>query len=227
METEIQIRDQTLQLLPEKLIWWRERETLLMADSHFGKAATFRKQGIPVPHGTTEAMLERLSQQINKFQAKRLIVLGDFVHSATRCETGFEASLIQWRGRHADLELVLVKGNHDRGHQRLFDSLNMKIVTEPFGAGPFALCHFHTANSDRDLYTLAGHIHPGIRFVETGVSGIKLPCFYFGESYAVLPAFGEFTGLELIKPDANDSVFAVADDEVIAMSRVLKASGQS
>ena len=227
MATETQIRDQTLELLSEKLIWWHERETLLMADSHFGKAATFRKRGIPVPDGTTKVMLERLSGQINKFQAKRLIVLGDFVHSSTRCETGFEASLVDWRGRHSELEFVLVKGNHDRGHQALFKKLEMKVVSEPFAAGPFALCHFHTANTDRKLYTLAGHVHPGIRFVETGAGGIKLPCFYFGESYALLPAFGEFTGLEIIKPGADDGVFAVADDEVIAMSRPVKTANQS
>ena len=222
MKTKIQIRNQTLQLLPEKMIWWHERDTLLMADSHFGKAATFRKRGIPVPDGTTIAMLERLSQQIDKFKAKRLIVLGDFVHSATRCEDGFEASLVDWRGRHAELDLVLVKGNHDRGHQHLFDSLKMEIVCEPFGVGPFALCHFHTANTDKGLYTLAGHVHPGIRFIDTGTRGIKLPCFYFGESHALLPAFGEFTGLELIKPNANDDVFSIADNEVISVSQLIK-----
>ena len=32
---------------------------------------------------------------------------------------------------------------------------------------------------------------------------------------AVLPAFGSFTGMGMIRPEVGDRVFAVAEDEVV------------
>jgi metallophosphoesterase superfamily enzyme len=42
-----------LLLLPEKAVFWPAQGMLIIADIHFGKAASFRAQGIPVPRGTT------------------------------------------------------------------------------------------------------------------------------------------------------------------------------
>ena len=43
------ISGEQLDLLPEKAIWWPRRRTLLVADVHCGKDATFRAMGVPVP----------------------------------------------------------------------------------------------------------------------------------------------------------------------------------
>ncbi len=51
-------------LLPSKMVWWPEEQTLFMADSHFGKASTFRRAGLAVPVGTTSKMLKQLSTQV-------------------------------------------------------------------------------------------------------------------------------------------------------------------
>jgi hypothetical protein len=44
---------------------------------------------------------------------------------------------------------------------------------------------------------------------------VTLPCFYFGEKYAVLPAFSAFTGLAKIRPSKKDHVFALVENSVI------------
>jgi uncharacterized protein len=44
---------------------------------------------------------------------------------------------------------------------------------------------------------------------------LRLPCFWFGPSVGVVPAFGEFTGLATVPALPDDGVFAVAGDEVI------------
>ena len=228
---EITIRDQSLALLAEKMAYWKEAKTLLVADTHFGKAATFRKAGIPVPCGTTEVMLARLSQTIGSCQAERLIVLGDFVHSATRCQNGFEADLIAWRAQLPALEMILVRGNHDRGHDTLFKALAMKIVSEPFAEPPFAFCHFHDVDDESEnrnenqvntlstttnqLFRFGGHIHPGVTLQDFGKAKEKIPCFWISDSFMVLPAFGEFTGCATVRPGTDDQVFAIADQQVM------------
>ena len=57
---------QRLELLPEKAVFWVEKQTLIIGDLHFGKAGHFRKSGIPVPemiHSKDFITLEKLLNQ--------------------------------------------------------------------------------------------------------------------------------------------------------------------
>jgi metallophosphoesterase superfamily enzyme len=58
-------------------------------------------------------------------------------------------------------------------------------------------------------YYFSGHIHPGIRIRGMGRQHLQFPCFYFGGGYAVLPAFGRWTGTVSIDPAPEDNVFAI------------------
>jgi hypothetical protein len=44
-----------------------------------------------------------------------------------------------------------------------------------------------------------------------------LPCFYFTEKYAILPAFSRFTGLYKLRPNKKDNIFALVENQVIKM----------
>jgi metallophosphoesterase superfamily enzyme len=58
-------------------------------------------------------------------------------------------------------------------------------------------------------YYFSGHLHPGIRIRGMGKQSLQFPCFYFGSDYAVLPAFGRWTGTVSIDPAPEDNVFAI------------------
>lgn len=214
----LQIKNQEVCLCPDKLVYLPACSTLLVADTHFGKAVKFRKSGIPVPSGTTQMMLNALTDAIRRHRANRLIILGDFVHSATGSQLDFAAELLDWRKKHAEFELTLVRGNHDRGHRSLFRQLNLNVVAEPFVEPPFAFCHYHTENTDENMFTFAGHIHPAISLVEGGNSKLILPCFAMAEHHLILPAFGEFTGCHRVRHDDYQSCFVVADNEVVQLA---------
>jgi metallophosphoesterase superfamily enzyme len=81
---------------------------------------------------------------------------------------------------------------------------------------PFALLH-HPGKIP-GLYSLAGHLHPGIRLTGAGRQRLKLPCFWLGKEVGVLPAFGDFTGLAMVEPAENDRVFVVTPDSVLPIT---------
>jgi len=62
-------------------------------------------------------------------------------------------------------------------------------------------------------YYFSGHLHPGIRIRGGGRQVLQFPCFYFGAEYAVLPAFGRFTGTVSIDPLPESNVFAILPPE--------------
>ena len=72
---------------------------------------------------------------------RRLVVLGDFLHAAEARNPAVLAALARWRSRHAAVELVLVRGNHDSHAGDPPPALGFAIVDEPWHLGPFAACH--------------------------------------------------------------------------------------
>jgi DNA ligase-associated metallophosphoesterase len=187
--------------------------TLFVADFHLGKAASFRRAGIPMPSGTTADNVDRLERCLAGRSAGRVVFLGDFLHSAEgRAERTLER-FAQWRAARAGLELVLVRGNHDDRAGDPPAEWGFSCVSPGAVLGPFALVH--EPGPVRGRYALAGHIHPAARLSERGGQSVRLPCFWFGPRVGVLPSFGAFTGSALVRPRVGDQVFVVADDEVV------------
>lgn len=50
-DSSIRCAGYTFQLLPQRALWWASEKTLLVADVHLGKGATFRALGQPLPRG--------------------------------------------------------------------------------------------------------------------------------------------------------------------------------
>lgn len=219
MTQRIDVRGQTIQLLPEKLVYLPKQNSLLVADTHFGKAATFRHAGIPVPAGTSAAMLTTLTRVIKKTLADRLIFLGDFVHSSTRTQADFVDDLIAWRTEHSTLQLVLVPGNHDLGYRKLAAELRMEVQPEPFVEDSFSYCHFHEAGADVEQFSFAGHVHPAVAISESAKTSLRVPCFAIAKDFMLLPAFGEFTGCHVVKHSDFQQVIAVADSRLINIAQ--------
>lgn len=207
--------------LPQRAALWLARRWLVVADLHLGKAATFRARGVPVPRGTTQANLARLSALIDATQPARLVFLGDLLHAreAQRAETMRE--LAQWRARWAHLPITLVEGNHDRHAGAPPAALDIDVVADPWSAHGIAFCHQPQRLDGASA--IGGHIHPCVRLHGAANDTVRLPCFWLRPALLTLPAFGEFTGGAPIEREAGDRVLAVIDDQLI---EVPAASGR-
>ena len=199
------------------------QRAVLVADAHFGKAVSFRRLGVPVPRGTTTETLEHLTALVRDSGARRIVFLGDFLHSARSHAAGTLGAIGRWREAHSELQLTLVRGNHDDRAGDPPASLGIEVVDEPLPLGPFALCHYPRPVAG--AYVLAGHWHPCISVRGRAFERLRLPCFWFGDdsgarpgsAVGVLPAFGAFTGMHRIEPRAGDRIFPVAGNVVRAI----------
>jgi DNA ligase-associated metallophosphoesterase len=216
----LHVGGQRLVLLPDKAGFLPESETLLIADAHFGKATSFRRLGLPVPVGTTNETLAVLTHLIHQLKARRVIFLGDFLHSARALGPHALGALTGWRELHHSIELILVRGNHDRHAGDPPPSLEIRAVDEPLMYRGLALSH-HPRPVD-GAFVLAGHLHPCVSVRGRARERHRLPCFWISQRVAVLPAFGAFTGMQPIRVAPDERVFAAAPDrvfEVLAKSR--------
>jgi len=203
----VEVAGATLELLPERAIHLPQFQTLLVADVHVGKSTSFRTLGVPVPRGTTAGTLERLSVALTATAARRLVVLGDFVHARRSFTPETLQALTRWRDAHPALSITLLRGNHDRRSGDPPRELGIEAVDEPVALGPYRL--LHEPREQPEGYVLAGHVHPSIVVGRHGFDRLRLPCFHFGAHVGVLPAFGEFTGSHTRTREPGDRVFAI------------------
>jgi DNA ligase-associated metallophosphoesterase len=207
----IDVAGEQVALLPQKALLWPAERTLVVADIHFGKAASFRALGVPVPRGTTTQNLDALDELIDMYQPERIVFLGDFLHARAAHAPATQAALLAWRHRHPLLRLTLVRGNHDRHAGDPAAALGIELVDEPWMAGPFAFCHHPDLATPG--YALAGHVHPAF-LLATRFDALRLPCFVVGPGRMILPSFGAFTGGHLITPEPRDAIY-VSSGEVM------------
>lgn len=212
----ITIRGESVTLLPERAMLWNSRKALLIADPHWGKAATFRAYGIPVPSGTTDEAIGRLDRLVKRTGAEEIIFLGDLLHARAGRSAEMFAALGEWRRQNPELKMLLVRGNHDRRAGDPPAELGIQCTDAPYDMSPFVLHHHPQPSAEG--YVLAGHVHPGVRVYGTGRQTERMPCFLVGSDVAILPAFGEFTGLANIEPSEGDAVYAIAEETVIPIS---------
>jgi DNA ligase-associated metallophosphoesterase len=215
MSTITTLAGETIELCAERAAYWPNRRTLFVADPHFGKAAAFRALGVRVPRGTTGGALSRLDALVARLAPSRIEFLGDFLHAREGRNAETFGALAEWRARYPDIEMRLVRGNHDRRAGDPPDAVGIECVDGPVAEPPFALAHHPTRVAG--AYVLAGHVHPCVVLVGRARQRERLSCFWIGATTAVLPAFGEFTGCAEVTPNEGDTVWVVADDAVTRM----------
>ncbi len=239
----LQVAGNTLMLLPEKVIFLPDADTLLVADAHIGKATSFRQLGVPVPAGTTGETLSVLTRLIQRLDAKRIVFLGDFLHSARSLAPDTLAAVLRWRELHSAVELTLVRGNHDDRAGDPPAVLDIQPFDEPVMLRGLALAHHPRPMAG--AFVLAGHLHPCVSIGGRAHDWHRLPCFWFSQGSAgppqapllplggadaatrrpwghqggvgVLPAFGAFTGMQAIRARQGERVFAAAPDRVFEL----------
>lgn len=208
----IDIAGEQLLMLPGKALYWPRTSMLIVADIHFGKAASFRALGVPVPSGTTSANLHALDMLIARYEARHVLFLGDFLHSRAAHAPATLAALHGWRERHPELQLTLVRGNHDAHAGDPPAALRIAMADEPHDLGPFAFCHHPQVESKACV--LAGHVHPVYR-LRAGWESLLLPCFVASPARLLLPAFGAFTGGYAVTPQPGERLFVTSGEAVL------------
>ena len=209
------IAGEPIRLLAERAAYWERTRTLLIADPHFGKAAAFRAAGVPVPRGTTTGSLTRLDAALSRTGATRIVFLGDFLHAREGREPETTRVVGEWRRRNAAIEMLLVRGNHDKRAGDPGPDTDIRCVDGPVLEAPFVFTH-KPAVSD-DGYVICGHVHPAARLTGPGRETVRLPCFWARPRTLVLPAFGEFTGVAEIDVESGDRVWVIAEGAVVGV----------
>jgi DNA ligase-associated metallophosphoesterase len=206
-------------LLADRAIYWSRRSTLIVADTHFGKDSLFQQRGIPVPSDVTGNDLARLAALLGKTESKRLLILGDFFHGKESNDDHMTRHLRAWRDAMSQIEITLVRGNHDKHAgdpcpSLGFDCLNSLTVDD--------VKFQHAPNESEENQPVdgpaivCGHIHPAATLVDFDGTVMKVPAFVVDERQLVVPAFGRFTGTAVMPKQPGRRFMIASHGRIIA-----------
>ncbi|MEM8670524.1 MAG: ligase-associated DNA damage response endonuclease PdeM [Planctomycetota bacterium] len=210
----IELEGHRLDLLGGLGAWLPDHKTLLIADTHFGKEATFRRNHIPVPTGSTNGTLDSIGRMLSETGAERLIILGDMFHARSSLSADVCEALETFFGEYQRVRMMLVLGNHDMGVGRLPSKWPIEVVSHHM-IDRIRLSHHPPNAPPEDDLVICGHLHPAVRVEGRMDSTGKLPCFWYSKRCLVLPAIGEFTGTHRVRPRGSDRAWMVVDENVI------------
>jgi len=209
----INCKGESLVLSKDRAIYWESKKMLIISDLHIGKGAHFRKAGIQVPAAINQTDLDKLRLLLAEFSPETLVVTGDMFHAKMNSEV---AGFKHWRAEYPALKVILIKGNHDLLKPEDYAGLSIEVHPHEFLCFPFRFVHDQPTVFDH-YYNITGHIHPGITIYGKARQHLRLPCFYFGKTCAILPAFSLFTGLSKIKAEEGDQFYAITPEKVVAV----------
>jgi uncharacterized protein len=208
----IKIKNQNFILHQLGVVFWENKNILLISDVHFGKVAHFRKHGMAIPNNAIHENFRRLNLVLDIFKPETIIFLGDLFHSIINIEWELFAN---WTNKISQ-DIILIEGNHDIIDKPNYENLNIKVYPELI-IDEFLLTHHPIENNI--FFNFCGHIHPGIRLKGLGKQYLNLSCFFQKPNQMILPAFGEFTGNFYLIPTENDLVYGITKEEVFLINK--------
>lgn len=185
-ECTIKLAGAHLHPLDTGALHWPERNLLVVADLHLGKSARIaRRTGTFLPPYESRDTLARLSSDLDKTSARRVICLGDSfddLDAATQLSDEDAMTLLRLQ---AGRDWIWIEGNHDPGPVALGGSHLAELIE-----GPLTFRHIAQPESNGEV---SGHFHPKARLLARGRS-ISRPCFLYDVARLILPAYGTYTG---------------------------------
>lgn len=153
---------------------------LVVADIHWGFAASHRVAGNLLPMWGDQEIADTLSALISDYSPKEMIWLGDCLHAVGGCR-GAEDYLS--RIEHTRLSITVLAGNHDR---------RWKVPTARLLQRDRYFFH-HGDHRPPELapgmIEVLGHFHPAVGLYDGAGTRLRLPGLVVSSTRIILPAF--------------------------------------
>ncbi len=169
-------------LLPSRALFWPSRNLLVVADLHLGRVVPRAPKVID----GVEQTLHRLSAVITQTNTNRLLFLGDVFHMRNQYHHDVVQLFSQWRAKFAAIEMLLIRGNHERAMGD--PPTHLLLDCHDPGYAEAGVTFLHEPRQMR-TFTMCAHLHPCLLVPTERALATTVPCFVWNQEYLYMPAF--------------------------------------
>lgn len=196
------------QVIGERAFYISELKAIVIGDLHIGYEKELKEKGVIIPD-QRKNMRDRIEKLVKKYEAEKLIILGDLKHEIV----GYISNLENFFSS-LPVEVLLTKGNHDG---KIEEMMKGKIYPPGgFRISDYGFFHGHSwpdENVMRAKYVFMGHLHPEIELEDSMGHKHRYPCHLIGRlnkrgrkryknspRIFVVAAFNKLVGASIAKP---------------------------
>ncbi|MEO7699748.1 MAG: metallophosphoesterase [Opitutus sp.] len=188
-------------------LWLEAPRILVVADLHWGYAASHRAQGNLLPAWGDGEIAGRLTALLQDYQPAEMIWLGDSLHTLAGAQ-----SAEQFLSETA-VSTIIVSGNHDARWAR---ARNLAEVQR----GPYLFHHGDRARAvPEGSSEIIGHFHPAASWHDGAGTRLKLPALVASSGRMVLPAFSPWAaGVPWLSTVPGETVYAISSKRIFTLA---------
>ncbi len=190
-----------IKVLKEGGVYFEDLRLLAVSDLQLGHEAVLHSKGIDVPLEQFPIIVENLESMISQTKAKRVLINGDVKHEFSKAiqqEWDEVLELLKFFQK-KEIELTLVRGNHDNYIAKILRNQSLKLNDYYFEKG-ILFIHGHKPLKEygeipeiKQYKTLViGHVHPAVSIRDEINVPHKYKCLlkgtYDGKELLVLPS---------------------------------------
>ena len=197
-------------------LWIADLRILVIADLHWGYAASHRAHGNLLPVWGDAEIAQRLNALIADYRPAEMIWLGDSLHTLAGPD-GANDFL-----QSCAVQVTIVSGNHDARWNRAKDRFSVSRANY----------FFHHGDKPRevpaDAIELIGHHHPAVLWYDGAGTRLKMPALVAGPRRWVLPAFSPWAGgVPWISNLDGETIYAIGSKRIFTVPRAREQKGPS
>lgn len=173
-----------------------KEKILILSDIHIGYYSSFRDQGSYLPMYDIVLLEEAIESLLEDYNGYHWIIAGDIKHNHAKLLSEAEekelVNIVEAITEHNTL--TLIKGNHDRGLDKLITDLHLSCsLTTSYTFRNITITHnTELFDQQSEKHTIIGHIHPIISLEH--LKGSFVPIFAITDDLLILPAFNYVAG---------------------------------
>jgi len=200
----IEIEGETLELLPERALYWLAMEMLIIAD--IGWAFTKKTY---IESSITE--FDHIQRIAAKRSVKRVTLCGD---AAPPGHTIDKALLTQIKSWSKNLKAAFYIASPKPSFIDEIKEYGIAAWADPLILPPFVFSSEPVAHDK--YFTFSGHVHPHV-ILKKGDERVSFPCFQFKSHVAILPAFTEDALSQPISWTSDERIIAIDGSDLISI----------
>jgi metallophosphoesterase superfamily enzyme len=187
-------------------LWIQDIRLLVVADLHWGYAASHRVQGNLLPAWGDGEIAARLKALAMDYQPAEMIWLGDSLHTLHGSDAAEDFL------HTARCDVTVISGNHDARWKR---ANNRAFVSR----GGYFLHHGDKDHAvPREALEIVGHFHPAVSWHDGAGTRLKLPALVAGTRRLVLPAFSPWAGgVPWKSPAEGERLYAISTKRIFTV----------
>jgi metallophosphoesterase superfamily enzyme len=212
----LSLADQTLELLPQRALFWFEQRTLVVSNPQFDARSAMPSGEVPITTASRSTAINRLTILLNFFEPERLVILGNLLAPGAESDGPLLSQLSFWRHRFPHSQFIRVAPRSGL-LPAIADDLEVDEVADCFDLGPF---RFQPEKAASRVFTITGSPNPQVKFVDQQEgTAVLAACFHLrGGACFALPAFQADAFGSIVAPNPGDRLFVVGPTDVRELS---------